>query len=33
MVFGVFLSTAATGTPEQVGRLLNLAADALHARS
>ena len=29
MVFGVFLSTAADGTPEQTGRLLDLVADAL----
>ncbi len=29
MVFGVFLASAAGGSPEQAGRLLDLVADAL----
>ena len=32
LLLGVFLSTAATGTPEQAGRLLDLVVDALRAR-
>lgn len=30
LLLGVFLSTAASGTPEQIGRLLDLVVDGLH---
>jgi hypothetical protein len=32
MILGVFLSTAASDTPEQTGRLLDLVVDALRPR-